>query len=291
MTFTEHLGELRNRLIKSVVAVIIGFAAAYSAHEHVFQAVARPILTALRNHGIPALQALQVTETITVYLQLSLIVGIFLASPYIIWQIWAFVAPGLLERERRVVVPIVGGIAAFFVLGVVFCYFVFLPMVADFLVGFTLKTGDISLIPTVQKTFGLTVIFLGVFGLAFQLPLLIFFPDPDGVGNPQKAIGFWQIFRCFGVYNWGNFDPTRSLVTNADGRAAGNPIPCGHCLFLGGRPDEDRPRCHQGKGNTCLGILSLCSCHWNLGLALAEGNGEAFDRFIVWSQNDLGGKT
>ncbi|HOE82037.1 MAG: twin-arginine translocase subunit TatC [Myxococcota bacterium] len=194
MTFTEHLGELRNRLIKSVVGVIIGFAVAYSAHEHVFQAVARPILTALRNHGIPALQALQVTETITVYLQLSLIVGIFLASPYIIWQIWAFVAPGLLERERRVVVPIVGGIAAFFVLGVVFCYFVFLPMVADFLVGFTLRTGDISLIPTVQKTFGLTVIFLGVFGLAFQLPLLIFFLTLMGLVTHKKLLAFGRYF-------------------------------------------------------------------------------------------------
>ncbi len=194
MSFTEHLGELRNRVLKSVLAVAIGFGVAYAGHQHVFRALARPVLTALRDHGIHSLQALQVTEAITVYLQVSLIAGLFLASPYLIWQVWAFVAPGLLERERRFVVPILAGVSAFFALGVVFCYFVFLPMVVDFLVGFSLESGDISLVPTVQKTFSLTATFLGVFGLVFEMPLLMFFLALMGVVTHQRLLKFGRYF-------------------------------------------------------------------------------------------------
>jgi sec-independent protein translocase protein TatC len=194
MSFTEHLGELRDRLLRSVLAVVVGFAAAYAFHQQVFGILARPVLDAMRRHGVHALQALQVTETITVYLQVSLIAGLFLASPYLLWQVWAFVAPGLLARERRFVVPVLAGASAFFALGVAFCYFVFLPMVVDFLVGFTLSSGDIALVPTVQKTFSLTATFLGVFGLVFEMPLLMFFLALLGVVNHRKLLAFGRYF-------------------------------------------------------------------------------------------------
>ena len=106
MSFTEHLGELRDRLLRSVLAVVVGFVAAYAFHEQVFGILARPVLDAMRRHGVQALQALQVTETITVYLQVSLIAGLFLASPYLLWQIWAFVAPGPDVARNTAVVPV-----------------------------------------------------------------------------------------------------------------------------------------------------------------------------------------
>ncbi len=211
MSFTEHLGELRNRLIRSVLAVMIGFIAAYAFHDEVFHALARPVLVALRSHGIHSLQALQVTETISVYLQVSLIAGLFLASPYLLWQIWAFIAPGLLARERRFVLPVLAGSSAFFALGVAFCYFVFLPMVVDFLVGFTLGSGDISLVPTVQKTFSLTATFLGIFGLVFEMPLLMFFLALLGVVTHQKLLRFGRYFVVLSVVLAAIFTPPDPL--------------------------------------------------------------------------------
>lgn len=211
MSFTEHLGELRDRLVRSVLAVGVGFVAAYAFHEQVFRALARPVLDALRGHGIHALQALQVTETIYVYLQVSLIAGLFLALPFLIWQIWAFVAPGLLARERRFVLPVLAGSTAFFALGVVFCYFVFLPMVVDFLVGFTLGSGDIALVPTVEKTFSLTATFLGVFGLVFEMPLLMFFLALLGVIDHRKLLRFSRYFVVLAFIIAAIFTPPEPL--------------------------------------------------------------------------------
>lgn len=194
MAFTDHLTELRSRLGRSVLVVVVFFFAAYAFHSELFQIVAHPVLQALRNHGIYALQALQVTETITVYIQVSLVAALMAAAPFVFYQIWSFVAPGLYPGERHYVLPIVILTSAFFGLGVVFCYFVFLPMVVDFLVGFTLGSGDITLVPTVQKTFGFTILFPFVFGLLFQLPLLMFFLSLLGVVPYGKFLRFGRYF-------------------------------------------------------------------------------------------------
>lgn len=194
MAFTEHLGELRDRLLRSVIAITVAFFVAYGFHEDLFRILAAPVLEGLRAHGIYKLQALQVTEAIVVYLQASLVGAVLLAIPYVFYQIWAFIAPGLLERERGAVLPIVGLVSAFFLLGVAFCYFVFLPMVVDFLVEFTVGTGDIALMPTVEKTFSLTTTFLLVFGLVFEMPLIMFFVAALGMVKVGAFLKFSRYF-------------------------------------------------------------------------------------------------
>ena len=194
MSFTEHLAELRTRLLRSVIAVTVAFGVAWGFHDALFRALARPVLAGLRAHGIYSIQALQVTETIGVYLEVSLIASAVLAGPYILYQVWAFVAPGLYPRERRLVTPVVGLVSAFFVLGVVFAYFVFMPMVVDYLVGFTVAGGDITLLPTVERTFSLSVTFLLVFGLVFELPLLLFFLALLGVVDHNRLLRFGRYF-------------------------------------------------------------------------------------------------
>lgn len=193
MAFTDHLGELRSRLLRSVIAIAVAFFVAYGFHEELFRILAAPVLEGLRAHGVYKLQALQVTEAIVVYLQASLVGAVVLAVPYVVYQIWAFIAPGLLERERNAVLPVVGLISAFFLLGVAFAYFVFLPMVVGFLVDFTVGTGDIALLPTVEKTFSLTTTFLLVFGLVFEMPLIMFFVSVLGLVTAKA-------FRKFGRY-------------------------------------------------------------------------------------------
>ena len=199
MTFGDHLAELRSRLLKSVGALGLAFLVAWNFHEAIFQWIARPVLAGLRNQGIRQLQALQVTETVIAHLQASLLGALVLAAPVIFYQAWAFVAPGLLRRERRIVLPVIGLLSAFFLLGVLFCYFVFLPLVVDFLVAFTQASGDVTLQPTVQQTFRLAVAFLAVFGLVFELPLLMFFLSMLGV---VRAAAFRRYARYFVVFSF-----------------------------------------------------------------------------------------
>lgn len=194
MTLTEHLAELRSRLVRGVVAVAIGFFVAYSFHEELFEIVARPVLQALRAHGIPTLQALQVTETITVYLQVSLVAALIGTAPYLFYQAWAFVAPGLYARERRLVRLVAGLVSGFFFLGVLFCYAVFLPLVVDYLVGFTQASGSIRLLPTVEKTFSIVTLFPLVFGLVFQLPLVMFLLSLLGIFDHRRLLKVSRYF-------------------------------------------------------------------------------------------------
>jgi len=194
MPLAEHLGELRKRIFRCAIVLIVGFFVAYAFHQELFRWFAQPVLAGLRRHGIFALQALQVTETITVYLQLSLVAGIVITAPYLIYQLWAFIAPGLYPRERRYVMPIAILTSIFFVIGIVFCYFVFLPMIVDFLVGFTLESNSISLVPTVERTYSLVLTFFIVFGLIFELPLIMFFLSLLGIVSHKKFIAWGRYF-------------------------------------------------------------------------------------------------
>lgn len=194
MTLTEHLAELRARLLRCVAAIAIGFFVAYSFHEELFEVMARPVLKALRAHGIPGLQALQVTETITVYLQVSLVAAVIGTAPYLFYQAWAFVAPGLYARERRLVSLVAGLVSGFFFLGVLFCYAVFLPLVVDYLVGFTEGSGTIRLLPTVEKTFSIVTLFPLVFGLVFQLPLVMFLLSLLGLFDYKQLLKVSRYF-------------------------------------------------------------------------------------------------
>ena len=194
MTFSDHLAELRSRILRSLVVVTAAFFAAWTFHIEIYDFLAAPVLAGLASHGIHGLQALQVTEAITVYLHASLIAALVAASPYLFFQIWSFVAPGLYDREKAYVTPVVWLVSCFFLFGVVFCYYVFLPMVVDFLVGFTLESGTVDLKPTFEKTWGLATTFLFVFGMLFELPLMMFFLSFLGVADWRKYLKFSRYF-------------------------------------------------------------------------------------------------
>ncbi len=211
MPLSEHLGELRRRLMRCVLVLTIAFIVAYGFHDELFRWFARPVLSALRRHGIVALQALQVTETITVYLKLSLVAGMVVTAPYLFYQLWAFVAPGLYPRERRYVIPMAILTSLFFVVGIVFCYFVFLPMVIDFLVGFTLSSGDVALVPTVERTYGLVLTFFLVFGVIFELPLVMFFLSLLGLVKWRTFLGWGRYFIVLAFVIGAIFTPPEPL--------------------------------------------------------------------------------
>ena len=192
MTFLEHFAELRTRIVRSVIFGFLAFFVCYAYHVEIFDFVSAPIQEGLIKHGIYRFSALSVTEPIIVYLKVSLVAALVLTSPFFILQIWLFVAPALKRKERRVVLPVLFFGSFFFLLGVAFCYRVLLPFLTDYLVGIGEETAAVSMDITLQSALSYAILFLLIFGLAFQLPLVIFFLALLGMVGPKKLINFFR---------------------------------------------------------------------------------------------------
>src|ERR1700751_2089044 len=118
MGFLEHLEELRRRIIYSIIAVVIGFFACWAYAERIYEVVQAPIMTALKNNGLAQkLVYLTPTDGFNLYLKTAFVAGIFVASPFVLYQVWAFIAPGLYRNERRYVMPFMFSTVGLFVLG------------------------------------------------------------------------------------------------------------------------------------------------------------------------------
>jgi sec-independent protein translocase protein TatC len=181
MSFTAHLGELRNRLIKCLVAVGIGFVGSYFFKERLFQILVHPLLKAMGEKG--TLIFTGVPEPFFVYLKVSLVAGIFFSAPVILYEIWAFVAPGLYSRERRYVVPFVFFSSILFLLGTLFGYYVVCPYGFKFLLGFA--SYNIQPMLAIKEYFSFSTKLLLAFGFVFELPLFIVFLSKAGIVSPK----------------------------------------------------------------------------------------------------------
>ena len=171
LSLTEHLAELRTRLIRSIAAVAVGFCISYAFIEPIFAMLSRPLEKVL-----PPGTSLIFTsypEAFFTYLKLALVCGIFIASPFILYEIWAFVAPGLYEHEKKWALPFVVFSSIFFVGGALFGYIVVFPAAFNFLAGYAGK--DLKLLPSVSEYFSLTIKLLLGFGAAFELPIFMVF--------------------------------------------------------------------------------------------------------------------
>jgi sec-independent protein translocase protein TatC len=137
MSFLEHLEELRKRLFYSIIAVLVGFGACWTYHEKIFAIMQQPIMTALHKNGLTdRLVYLNPTEPFNLYLKITLMVGLFVSSPFVLYQLWMFISPGLYRKEKRYVVPFMISTIALFVGGGYFGYKLVYPLALDFLVGF-----------------------------------------------------------------------------------------------------------------------------------------------------------
>ncbi|MBM3754783.1 MAG: twin-arginine translocase subunit TatC [Acidobacteria bacterium] len=176
MSFLEHLEELRNRIVKSLIGIGIAFALSLIFAESMWKAVSEPAATALKALGYaPTLKQLTPMDAFTtIYMKLPLLSATFLSSPWLLWQIWGFVAPGLYKKERRFAAPLVLSSAALFVAGGLFAYFVAFRFGLEFLLGIG---RDINVEPAINMVdyFDLFVnVTLGI-GIVFELPVVIFF--------------------------------------------------------------------------------------------------------------------
>jgi sec-independent protein translocase protein TatC len=176
MSFLEHLEELRSRIIKALMGVAVAFVLSIFFTDKLWAFVSAPAVSALKTLGyattLAQLTPMEVFNT--VYVKLPILSAVFLSSPWILYQVWAFIAPGLYRRERRWAIPFVFCSAGLFILGGVFAYFVAFRYGLTFLLGLG-RGQNITPFVSVTEYFDLFVnVTLGV-GLVFELPVLIFF--------------------------------------------------------------------------------------------------------------------
>ncbi|MGD0013056.1 MAG: twin-arginine translocase subunit TatC [Bryobacteraceae bacterium] len=176
MSFLDHLSELRSRILRGIFGLVVAFCLCLLFAEQLWNIVAEPAIAALRQlHYQPQLVQITPMETFTVvWLKLPLLAAVFLGSPWILYQVWAFIAPGLYKRERRWAAPFVICSAGLFILGGLFAYFIAFRFALMFLLG--LGRGiNVAPMVSVNEYFDLFVnVTLGI-GLVFELPVLIFF--------------------------------------------------------------------------------------------------------------------
>ena len=169
--FLSHLEELRKRLISSAIAVGLGFSVCYFFSERIFLILIKPLKAVMPEGDQLIFTALP--EMFLAYLKVALVAGILMASPYLFYQMWMFVAPGLYKQERSLVVPFVLASTLLFVGGALFGYFVVFPFGFKFFIGFS--NEYVKALPSVKQYFGFALKLLFAFGVVFELPVIIFF--------------------------------------------------------------------------------------------------------------------
>ena len=175
--FTNHLEELRSRLIKCFIAVGVGFVIAYGFKEKIFQILVRPLVLVMEEGDKLIFTGLP--EAFFTYLKVAFLTGIIVGSPILIYQFWMFVAPGLYRGERRMMIPIVLISSICFIGGAMFGYFVVFPWGFKFFLGFA--TENIRPLPSMKEYFGFSAKLLLAFGLVFELPIVLTFLARIGI--------------------------------------------------------------------------------------------------------------
>lgn len=181
MPLTSHLEELRKRLIRSLIAIGIVFAACYNFKEKLFEILTYPLVNALPENSYMIYTGLP--EAFFNYLKISFFASIVLASPFILFQIWKFISPGLYRSEKKHVAPFVISSSALFVGGVLFAYFVVLPPAFKFFVGFS--TDFLKPMLSVKEYLSLAMKLLLAFGVVFEIPVVLYFLSRIGIVNPK----------------------------------------------------------------------------------------------------------
>ncbi len=183
MSFFDHLAELRTRIMWSAAAIVGGTFVAFAVAKRVLTILELPMQRALAAAGFdPNLVSTSPTGVINLVIQMSLYLGIVIASPVVFYQVWLFIAPGLYRHERRAISVFLFFSIFLFLTGIAFAYFIILPYLIKFIIGFQ---GDIRPFFSINEYFDMVcVVFVGL-GLIFELPVLIFFLALFGIVTPQ----------------------------------------------------------------------------------------------------------
>ena len=196
MTFFEHLSELRKRIINSLYAIAIGAFIGIYLSKYFISWINRPMLKALSDAGLTKqLIYTHPAGYLNLVITLGIYLGIVLASPIVLYQIWLFVAPALYKHERGAITGFMFSTVFLFLAGIAFGYFITLPYILHFLVSpgpMFMVQRDVMPMISVNEYFDLILIILLGLGLMFELPILIFFLSLFGIVTPKFL---WKNFR------------------------------------------------------------------------------------------------
>lgn len=180
-SLVEHLTELRTRIIRIAVGILVVMVILLPFRGDLYTLLAEPALAYLKDG-----ETLISTQTMDVFLtpiKLCLVAGVFVTLPWILYQVWGFVAPGLYSSERRLVMPLLVSGTLLFYLGALFSYFVILKFLYSYLTAITPE--GVSLMPDINSYFGLVIQMTLVFGIAFEVPIVVYFLVKLGVTSTE----------------------------------------------------------------------------------------------------------
>lgn len=189
MPLIEHLAELRARLIRSVLAIAVGFLIAYAVDDWLFRMLTLPLRVA--SHDRVLLIGTGVGEAFFTKLKVALIAGLFIASPAVFFEIWKFIAPGLYESERRLARPFVVSATIFFIAGGYFCWAVVFRIGYAF---FLSEYASIGVTPTIRisEYLAFSAKLLLAFGITFEMPIFAFFLTRLGIIEYRMMIRYFR---------------------------------------------------------------------------------------------------
>ena len=176
MTLIDHLEELRNRLIKSALAVVIGMVASLFFAKHLFTLLKSPYVRAMKELGKDPEKlnfiSTKPTETFILYMKITLVFGLILAAPWVFYQIWQFISAGLYKKERKITLTAVPFCAGLFITGAMFYLFIVSIPMMKFFIGFNDWIGT-NFMPKLDEHINMVLSMMIIFGLGFQLPVVI----------------------------------------------------------------------------------------------------------------------
>ncbi len=181
----EHLTELRGRLAKALIGVALVAVAAFGVSDTLLEVIRAPMQVVLVKHYGPTAHFVTTgaAEYFVCQMKAAIVAGIFVASPWVLYQIWSFIAPGLYEHEKKYVGWFVGAGAFCFIGGAVFSYFMVFPQMYGFFVS--QQPADVQMLPSLDENFTFTLKLLVAFGGVFETPVVIFILSMAGIIDPS----------------------------------------------------------------------------------------------------------
>jgi len=196
MGFLDHLDELRKRIVRALLGFVPGVAVAWVFRERLLDILVHPLVIAWHRLGLgaPQLHFANPVDPFMAYMKISLVIGILVSSPWVFWQLWAFISPGLYSREKRLALPFVLASTLFFAGGAVFGYLVVFPAGFETFLGFAgmLPSRELQITPTIMLGEYLdfsTQLLLG-FGIVFEVPVIVTFLSLAGVVDWKQLLRF-----------------------------------------------------------------------------------------------------
>ena len=220
-TFISHLVELRDRLLRSIIAIVVVMLVLFPWAKDIYAVLAKPLLAVLP-HGATMI-ATDVTGTFLVPLKVTAMAAFVIALPYVLWQAWAFVAPGLYQHEKRLALPVIVSSVIFFGIGMAFAYFFVFPVAFGFFAGYA--PAGVQMMTDIDKYLSFVLTMFIAFGLTFEMPVVVIvlvrlrvvsieklraarsyvivgafvigaiFTPPDVVSQLMLAIPLWLLFE------------------------------------------------------------------------------------------------